>query len=54
MKARYQRPVLVRHESGLMNKFSRVQAMRPLTEIDGVPVAALVAEHGSPLFVFSE
>jgi len=37
-----------------MNKLSRVAATRPLTEIDGVPVAALVERFGSPLFVFSE
>lgn len=54
MKTPYERPVLVRHEPGLMNKFSRVQSMRPLDTIDGVPVAALVEAHGSPLFVFSE
>ncbi len=50
----YERPTLVRHQPGLMNKLSRVAATRPLTEIDGVPVAALVERFGSPLFVFSE
>lgn len=50
----YERPTLVRHQSGLMNKFARVRAMRPMTEIDGVPVAELVERYGSPLFVFSE
>jgi diaminopimelate decarboxylase len=51
---KYERPTLVRHVSGMMNKFSRVQAMRPLTHIDGVAVSDLVARFGSPLFVFSE
>lgn len=56
MQARppYERPVLVRHQPGLMNKLSRAGAARPLTELDGVPVAALVERFGSPLFVFSE
>lgn len=53
-KPRYERPTLVRHLPGMMNKFARVQAMRPMTHVDGVAVADLVARHGSPLFVFSE
>jgi diaminopimelate decarboxylase len=53
-KPAYERPLLVRHQPGMMNKFSRVQAMRPLDRIDGVPVEELVAQYGSPLFVFSE
>ncbi len=50
----YERPTLVRHQPGMMNKFSRVQAMRPLTSIDGVSIDELVGQYGSPLFVFSE
>lgn len=53
-KPAYERPMLVRHQAGLMNKLSRVAGMRPLTAIDGVPVATLVERFGSPLFVFSE
>jgi diaminopimelate decarboxylase len=53
-KPPYERPSIVRHQMGLMNKFARVQAMRPLTHLDGVAVADLVAAYGSPLFVFSE
>jgi diaminopimelate decarboxylase len=49
----YEPPTIVRHQMGAMNKFGRLQGMRPLTHIDGVSVADLVAEHGSPLFVFS-
>jgi diaminopimelate decarboxylase len=51
---KYERPTIVRHHAGMMNKFARVQAMRPLTEIEGVQVRDLVARFGSPLFVFSE
>jgi diaminopimelate decarboxylase len=50
----YQRPVLVRHQMGAMNKFSRTQASQPIKAIDGVPVQELVEQYGSPLFVFSE
>lgn len=50
----YERPSIVRHQMGAMNKFGRLSGMRPLTHIDGAAVADLVAEHGSPLFVFSE
>jgi diaminopimelate decarboxylase len=50
----YERPSLVRHQMGMMNKFGRLQGTRPLTHIDGVAVADLVAQHGSPLFVFSQ
>jgi diaminopimelate decarboxylase len=53
-KSRYERPMLVRHQMGAMNKFSRTQASQPLSAIDGVPVKELVAQYGSPLFVFSE
>jgi diaminopimelate decarboxylase len=50
----YERPSIVRHQMGAMNKFGRLSGMRPLTHVDGAAVAELVAEHGSPLFVFSE
>ena len=50
----YERPTLVRHNAGAMNKFSRAQTTRPLTHIDGVAVADLIEQYGSPLFVFSE
>lgn len=51
---RYERPTIVRHAPGMMNKFARVQAMRPITHLDGVAVRDLVERFGSPLFVFSE
>ena len=53
-KTAYKRPMLVRHQMGMMNKFSRVAAMQPQTHIDGVSVEELVQTYGSPLFVFSE
>ncbi len=53
-KLPYEPPTIVRHQAGLMNKFGRASAMRPLTHVDGVSVAELVETYGSPLFVFSE
>jgi diaminopimelate decarboxylase len=53
-KPRYERPGIVRHQMGLMNKFGHQEAIHPQTHIDGVAIAELVAEHGSPLMVFSQ
>lgn len=53
-KPTYERPYLIKHAPGQMNKFSRVAAMQPMTHIDGVSVDELVETYGSPLFVFSE
>lgn len=50
----YERPTLVRHQIGLMNKFGRQPTVRPQLEIDGVSIEQLVAQYGSPQFVFSE
>ncbi len=53
-RPRYERPRLVRHQLGMMNKYSRTQAMQPQTHIDGVQVSELAETYGSPLFAFSE
>ncbi|MEO1267846.1 MAG: diaminopimelate decarboxylase, partial [Myxococcota bacterium] len=50
----YERPVLIQHQMGLMNKFGHARANQAMTHIDGVAVSDLLAEYGSPLFVFSE
>ncbi|MBL8920259.1 MAG: alanine racemase [Myxococcaceae bacterium] len=54
IRPRYERPTLIRHVAGMMNKYARVGALKPLSHVDGVPVARLVEQFGSPLFVFSE
>lgn len=56
MKKSYEKPVIVKLESGLMNKFgaSQMYTRRVRTEIEGVTVNELVDHYGSPLFVFSE
>jgi diaminopimelate decarboxylase len=53
-KEPYEKPVLLKHQMGLSNKFGRAQAIAPMTHIDGVAVSDLVEKYGSPLFVFSE
>lgn len=50
----YEKPTIVRHAIGLMNKFGRPPAVVPLGTLDGVPVKDLLAQWGSPLWVVSE
>ncbi len=54
IKERYEKPMLVKHVSGLANKFGRTRSSKTMSEIDGVSVKQLAAQFGSPLFVFSE
>ena len=53
-KEHYQKPTLIKHQMGLMDKFGRIQSIAPMTHIDGLSVSDLVEKYGSPLFVFSE
>jgi diaminopimelate decarboxylase len=53
-KETYEKPILMKHQVGQINKFGRAQAIFPITHIDGVAVSELVEKYGSPLFVFSE
>jgi len=53
-RERYEKPTILRHQGALANKFGRPPGHRALERIDGVPVAELARDHGSPLFVFSE
>lgn len=56
MKKRYEKPVISKAKTGVMNPFgnSPFYAGKARTEIDDVSIEDLVAEYGSPLFVFSE
>jgi diaminopimelate decarboxylase len=56
MKTAYEKPVILRLESGYLNKFgsSPMYSRRVRKAIDGVNIDALVERFGSPLFVFSE
>lgn len=53
-KQRYERPTIVKQQSGLMNKIGSHAGAQPVRDIDGVPVERLVEQYGSPLFVMSE
>ena len=50
----YERPLIQRINTGLMNKFGTKTEYAPLTHIDGFNVKNLIKEYGSPLFVISE
>ena len=56
MKPAYEKPVIKKLHSGLMNKFgySPAYARKVRTEIDGKAIDGLIARYGSPLFVYSE
>ncbi|WP_304130993.1 alanine racemase [Ignavibacterium album] len=54
VKKRYERPIITKHYSGLMNKFGSKSISAPKTAIEGIPVEYLVDQFGSPLYVFSE
>jgi diaminopimelate decarboxylase len=53
-KAQYERPVIQRLNTGVMNKFGTRTEYAPVTHIDGVPVKDMIEKYGSPLFVLSE
>ncbi len=53
-KLTYERPVIMKQYSGLMNKFGGSNITIPKTEIDGAPVSQIVEKYGSPVFVISE
>ncbi len=50
----YERPLIIKQQSGLMNKFGSSTISAPVTEIDRVPVRDIVEKFGSPVFAFSE
>lgn len=54
--SQYEKPVIKKLMGGAMNKFGRSPAYaRKVREaIEGVPISKLVAQYGSPLFVYSE
>ena len=53
-KLPYERPFVRKLNAGPLNKFGPRAGAQPTAELDGVAVAALTAEFGSPLFVLSE
>jgi len=53
-KLPFERPTIQRINAGLPSKFGLHTHLDPITHIDGIPVAQLIAEFGSPLYVISE
>ncbi|MCK9381357.1 MAG: alanine racemase [Sulfuritalea sp.] len=53
-KKPWAKPVIAPHRTGLSNKFGAAHRQQWAADIEGVPVADLLAKHGSPLFVISE
>ncbi len=54
MKRQYERPVIQKLNTGIMNKFGTRTEYEPYTHIDGVSVKSLIEQFGSPVFVMSE
>jgi diaminopimelate decarboxylase len=53
-KIKYERPVIKKMNTGLMNKFGTRTENEPVTQIEGIPVKSLINQYGSPLFIISE
>ncbi len=54
MKQKYERPIIKKMNTGLMDKFGMHHDTKPVATIDGVAVKRLIDIYGSPLFVLSE
>jgi diaminopimelate decarboxylase len=56
VKANYEKPVIQKHQTGMMNKFgsSPFYQKKVRKEIEGVSIDELIEKYSSPLFVFSE
>ena len=53
-KERYERPVILKMNTGLMNKFGKKTEFEAVTHIEGISVKSLLKDYSSPLFVISE
>jgi diaminopimelate decarboxylase len=54
MKPTYERPVIQKLNTGLLNKFGSSTGYNPVRQIEGVAISDLMDQYGSPLFVISE
>ena len=50
----WMKPVLTPHRVGGLNKFGNLHTPSHQSDIDGVAIAPLLEQHGSPLFIVSE
>jgi diaminopimelate decarboxylase len=53
-KIKYERPVIKKMNTGLLNKFGTRTEYEPVSHIESVAVKSLIVQYGSPLFVISE
>ena len=53
-KLKYERPIIQKLNSGLLNKFGSATEFNPMPDIDNVPVKKIIEQYDSPVFVFSE
>lgn len=53
-KKTWVKPFLTPHRAGVMNKFGAVRQQIHQADIDGVEIAPLLEQYGSPLFIVSE
>ncbi len=53
-KKKFEPPVIKRMTSTVPGKFGNRAKVESITSIDGVPIAGLLKQYGSPLFVLSE
>ena len=52
-KLKYEKPVISKITAGVPSKFGLPAKQKIIQEIDGIPVADLIENYGSPVFVFS-
>jgi len=50
----FERPIIQRLNAGLPSKYGMSRRMEPISHIEGKPIAELIKEFGSPVFVLSE
>jgi len=53
-KLKYESPIIKQINVGITSKFGESSTLKPITQINSVPVKDLINEYGSPLFVISE
>jgi len=54
MKKPYEKPFITRHHGGIVNKFGDPSVTQICDTLEGVKIADLLRQFGSPLFVYSE
>jgi diaminopimelate decarboxylase len=53
-KIRFEKPLITKIKAGVPDKFGMKSQVKPITQIDNIPISDLIEEYGSPLYVISE